>query len=175
MKRKILSIWLVGLSGSGKTTLGNALMNRLKQNYDNVKLLDGDNMRKGLNKDLGFANNDRLENIRRVAEVNKILLDCGITVINCFICPTKEIINIAKTIIGESNMLLCYMDTPLSVCETRDTKGLYQKARTGEIINFTGINSTYEIPDADIILNTVKYNVVDCIEIILQHLNTHEN
>lgn len=170
-QRKNLSIWLIGLSGSGKTTIGNALMNRLKQDYNNVKLLDGDIIRKGLNKDLGFTDNDRLENIRRVAEVNKILLDCGITVVNCFICPTKEIVNNAKIIIGENNMLLCYIDTPLLLCEKRDKKGLYQKARRGEIKNFTGVNSAYEVPDVDIILNTVKYKVTECIEIIAQYLN----
>ncbi len=163
---KVLSIWLIGLSGSGKTTIGTALKSRLSRHNENIKLLDADIVRLGINKDLGFSNKDRLENIRRIAEVNKLFLDCGISVINCFICPMKEMLDTIVTILGKKSVLICHVDTPLAICEKRDIKGLYKKARKGEIQNFTGLDSIYEKPDADIILNTLMYDVEKCVEII---------
>ncbi len=167
---KILSVWLIGLSGSGKTTIGTALKSRLSLYYGRLKLLDGDVLRNGLNKDLGFTDEDRAENIRRVAEINRLFIDCGITVINCFICPTQEIVNSIIRIVGKEHVLICHIDTPLSVCEERDPKGLYKKARKGVLKNFTGVDSIYEIPQADIVLRTLDYDVDKCVEIIVEKM-----
>ncbi len=150
-KEKILNqkskvIWLTGLSGSGKTTLGVNLEKILVANGFVTQVLDGDNIRSGINRNLSFSQKDRLENIRRIAEVNKLFLNCGIITINCFISPTDEIRNIAKDIIGQENYIEVFVNAPLKICEQRDVKGLYKKARNGEIKNFTGIDSPFDIP-----------------------------
>lgn len=140
------ALWMTGLSGSGKSTIGQYLEARLHKDGYLSQMLDGDNIRSGLNNNLSFTVSDRKENIRRIAEVSKLFVDCGIITLNCFISPTKEIRDYAKSIIGEDNFLEIFINAPLEECEIRDVKGLYKKARKGEIKNFTGIDSPYEAP-----------------------------
>ncbi len=140
-------IWLTGLSGSGKSTIGLALEKRLFQENFVAQLLDGDNIRSGINKNLGFSEEDRKENIRRIAEIAKLYLSSGIITINSFISPTAETRNIAKEIVGDADFLEIYINAPMATCESRDVKGLYKKARAGEIQGFTGVNQAYEEPE----------------------------
>jgi len=146
LNQKSLSVWLTGLSGSGKSTIANTLCSLLHNQGKLIYILDGDNIRFGLNSDLGFSNHDRKENIRRIAEVCKLMNDAGIIVITSFISPFIEDRELAKNIIGEDNFIEVFVDTPLSECEKRDPKGLYKKVRNGEIKMFTGIDSPYEPP-----------------------------
>ncbi len=147
LKQRAKVIWLTGLSGSGKTTLASLLEKRLFELNYFCQILDGDNVRSGINKNLRFTNEDRMENIRRIAEVSKLFMNCGIILICAFISPTKKMREMAKEIIGEDNFLEIFVDTPLEICEQRDPKGLYKKARSGEIPNFTGISAPFEVPD----------------------------
>lgn len=147
LKQKAKVIWFTGLSGSGKTTLASLLEKRLFEINYFCQILDGDNVRSGINKNLRFTEEDRLENIRRIAEVSKLFMNCGIILICAFISPTREMREMAKEIIGEDDFLEIFVNTPIEVCEKRDPKGLYKKARAGEIKNFTGISAPYEIPD----------------------------
>jgi adenylylsulfate kinase len=154
--------WFTGLSGSGKSTIAAAFERLLFERGYLVKVLDGDNIRNGINKDLGFSLKDREENIRRIAEVAKLFLDSGIIVLCSFVSPTIQIRNHAREIIGPKDFLEVYVDTPLSVCEDRDVKGLYKKARAGEIKGFTGIDSPFEAPiNPSIHLVTVGKSVED--------------
>jgi adenylylsulfate kinase len=146
LKQQAKVIWFTGLSGSGKTTLASLLEKRLFELNYFCQILDGDNVRSGINKNLKFTEEDRLENIRRIAEVSKLFMDCGIILICSFISPTDEVRQMAKEIIGEKDFLEIFIDTPLEVCEQRDPKGLYKKARSGEIKNFTGISAPFEAP-----------------------------
>lgn len=139
--------WMTGLSGSGKSTIALGLERELHRQGFLTELLDGDNIRSGLNSDLGFAEGDRQENIRRIAEVAKLFCDCGVVTIACFVSPTIAMREQAKGIIGEEDFVEVFVDTPLEVCEERDTKGLYQKARNGEIKDFTGIDAPFEEPE----------------------------
>jgi len=139
-------IWFTGLSGSGKSTLANGLEKALHERGLRTYILDGDNIRQGLNSDLGFSAEDRIENIRRVAEVSRIMLDAGLIVMTAFITPFREDRKMAKELIGEKSFVEVFVNTPLSICEARDVKGLYKRARTGEISNMTGISSPYEVP-----------------------------
>ncbi len=139
-------IWFTGLSGSGKSTIANALEKELHAQGKHTYILDGDNIRQGLNNDLGFTDADRVENIRRVAEVAKLMFDAGLIVMAAFISPFRAEREMARKLIGEKNFVEVYVDTPLEVCEQRDPKGLYKKARNGEILNMTGISSPYEAP-----------------------------
>jgi len=139
-------IWMTGLSGAGKTTLSYALESALHKMGYFVQTLDGDNVRTGINKNLGFSEADRYENIRRISEVSKLFVNCGIITIASFISPTAEIREMARTIIGPGDFLEIFVNAPLEVCESRDTKGLYRKARKGEIREFTGIDAPYDIP-----------------------------
>lgn len=145
--QRAYAVWMTGLSGSGKTTIAKILERRLHAEGFLTRLLDGDNVRDGLNRNLGFTAEDRAENIRRIAEVNKLFTECGVITINCFVSPTKEIRSSAKNIIGAEHFLEVFVDTPLEVCEFRDVKGLYKKARRGEIKNFTGLDAPFEAPD----------------------------
>lgn len=155
LRQRAKTIWMTGLSGAGKTTLALGLEKELFNRGFTVKLLDGDDVRTGLNKDLTYSPGDRTENIRRIAEVNRLFVLSGIVTINCFISPTNEIRKMAREIIGEENFLEVYVKAPLEVCEKRDVKGLYAKARAGLIHEFTGIDAPYEEPDQpDLIIRT---------------------
>ena len=146
LKQKSPVIWLTGLSGSGKSTIANELAIKLQQEGKLAYILDGDNVRMGLNKDLGFSDDDRKENIRRIAEVAKLLSDAGVIAITAFISPFREEREKAKEIIGRDNFIEVFVRTSLETCEKRDPKGLYKKARAGKIPMFTGIDSPYEEP-----------------------------
>ncbi|MFZ2974637.1 MAG: sulfate adenylyltransferase subunit CysN [Ferribacterium limneticum] len=164
-------IWFTGLSGSGKSTLANALEKELHAHGKRTYILDGDNIRQGLNKDLGFTDADRVENIRRVAEVAKLMMDAGLIVMTAFISPFRAEREMARELIGPENFIEVFVDTPLEVCEQRDPKGLYEKARSGLIPNMTGITSTYEKPDSpDILIKLIDgkdgLNISKIMEII---------
>ncbi|MFB1022401.1 MAG: adenylyl-sulfate kinase [Vicingaceae bacterium] len=148
LNQKAKVLWLTGLSGSGKTTIAKVVEKVLHEMGFFTQLLDGDNIRAGINNNLGFSDADRQENIRRIAEVSKLFLNCGVITINCFVSPTKEIREQARKIIGEGDFVEIFVDTPLSICELRDTKGLYAKARKGEIKDFTGISAPFEVPES---------------------------
>ena len=141
-----LMVWMTGLSGSGKSTLAIALERELQQRGILCRILDGDNIRSGINNNLGFSPEDRRENIRRIAEVSKLFVDTGIVTIAAFISPNEELRRMAADIVGEPDFFEIYVNTPLSVCEQRDVKGLYAKARRGEIHEFTGISAPFEAP-----------------------------
>ena len=147
LKQKAKVIWFTGLSGSGKTTIASMLEKQLFELNYFCQILDGDNVRSGINKNLKFTEEDRIENIRRIAEVSKLFMNCGIILLCAFISPTNKIRAMAKDIIGEPDFLEVFIDTPLEVCEQRDPKGLYKKARAGEIKNFTGISAPFEVPE----------------------------
>lgn len=139
-------LWLTGLSGSGKSTLANLLEKKLHGENKHTYLLDGDNVRHGLCGDLGFSDTDRVENIRRISEVAKLFVDSGVIVLTAFISPFQADRNFCRNLLAEGEFVEVFVDTPLEVCEQRDPKGLYKKARNGEIKDFTGIDSTYEAP-----------------------------
>ena len=171
LKQKSPVIWLTGLSGSGKSTIANELAYRLQQKGKLAYILDGDNVRMGLNKDLGFSDDDRKENIRRIAEVAKLLSDAGVIVITAFISPFREERERAKDIIGRDNFLEVYVKADLSVCEERDPKGLYKKARAGEIPMFTGIDSPYEEPNINFkTVDTAKLSIEECTNVLMWEL-----
>ncbi|SMG52559.1 adenylylsulfate kinase [Marivirga sericea] len=154
LKQKSIVIWMVGLSGSGKSTLARALENSLHKEGFLTQLLDGDNMRTGINNNLGFSPEDRTENIRRAAETAKLFMNAGLVTICSFISPTDEIRKIAKEVVGEGYVEV-YVDCPVEVCEKRDVKGLYAKARKGEIPNFTGISAPFDVPkNPDVAIDT---------------------
>ncbi len=158
-------IWLTGLSGSGKSTIAHELEKALAAKGFFTQLLDGDNIRAGINNNLGFSEADRRENIRRIAEVSKLFLNCGIICINSFISPTKAIRQMAYDIIGRNDVIEIHVNAPLETCEQRDTKGLYKKARAGLIKDFTGISSPYEAPESpDVMLDSGKMSVEECVE-----------
>jgi len=160
-------IWFTGLSGSGKTTLAANLEKELFFRRYFCQVLDGDNIRSGINNNLGFSKEDRLENIRRISEVTKLLVNTGIITICSFISPTEEIRQMAKNIIGENDFIEVFLNTPLEVCEKRDTKGLYKKARSGEIKDFTGISSPFEAPkNPDIEIDTSVTPIKDAVDLI---------
>ncbi|WP_022671137.1 sulfate adenylyltransferase subunit CysN [Hippea alviniae] len=164
-------IWFTGLSGSGKSTIANALEDTLNRKSYHTYLLDGDNIRHGLNKDLGFSDEDRKENIRRIAEVAKLFVDAGLIVITAFISPFKEEREFARSLVDKDEFVEVFVDTPLEVCEQRDPKGLYKKAREGKIKNFTGIDSLYEPPDApEIHIRTERLTVQESVERIINYL-----
>lgn len=170
LNQKAVTVWLTGLSGAGKSTIANALEKRLFSMGKHTMLLDGDNVRMGLNRNLGFGEKDRIENIRRIAEVSKLMNDAGLIVLTSFISPYRLDRRNAKEIIGD-NFVEVYVSTPLEECERRDVKGLYKAARAGELSDFTGITSPYEEPEnPDIVVDTSKNEVGECVEIILQAL-----
>jgi adenylylsulfate kinase len=157
---KPLLIWLTGLSGSGKSTIASELERQLYQNGAATYILDGDNIRSGLNNDLGFSEESRIENIRRIGEVAKLFIDAGVVVITAFISPFEKERDWVKNLVGDEQCFQVFVDCPLEVCEARDVKGLYQKARKGEIKNFTGIDSPFEIPQSpNLVVNTSVDNL----------------
>jgi adenylylsulfate kinase len=171
LKQKAKVLWMTGLSGSGKTTLGLYLEKELYKRGFVVMLLDGDLVRTGINNNLKFSVEDRKENIRRIAEISKLFVNCGIITINCFISPTHDIRTMARNIIGKDDFLEVFVSAPLEICETRDVKGLYAKARKGEIPEFTGISSPFEIPlDADLVLKTDQLSVEESVQSALDFI-----
>lgn len=171
LKQKAKVLWMTGLSGSGKTTIGLALEKELYKRGFLVMLLDGDLVRTGINKNLKFSVEDRKENIRRIAEVSKLFVNCGVVTINCFISPTDEIRAMAKNIIGKDDFLEVFVSAPLEICESRDVKGLYAKARKGEIQEFTGISSPFDIPpDPDLVLKTDQMSVEESVQCALEFI-----
>ncbi len=162
-------IWLTGLSGSGKTTIAIGLEKELNKKGYLTQILDGDNIRKGINSDLGFSEEDRVENIRRIAEISKLFINCGIITINCFVSPTEEMRTLAKKIIGGNDFIEVFVNASLKTCEKRDVKGLYKKAKEGKIEDFTGIDAPFEHPSSpDIELNTDILTVEESVQKVMK-------
>jgi adenylylsulfate kinase len=169
LNQKGIVIWMLGLSGSGKSTLAKALETELHNLGFLTQLLDGDNLRSGINNNLSFSEADRLENIRRAAEVSKLFLNCGIVTICSFISPTHEIRSMAKNIVGSESYYEVYVNAPLEICEQRDVKGLYKKARAGELKSFTGIDSPFEVPqNPNLELRTDQFTLDKCKDYLLE-------
>mgnify|MGYP003108988361 FL=1 len=164
-------IWFTGLSGSGKSTIANAVEEALYTQNIHTYTLDGDNVRKGLNTNLSFSPEDRTENIRRIAEVSNLMIDAGLVVLAAFVSPyAKDRANI-KGVVGHTNFVEVYVSTPVEECERRDVKGLYAKAKAGEITNFTGVSAPYEAPVAPAIqINTIETTVEEAVTQILQYI-----
>lgn len=169
--QKACLIWFTGLSGSGKSTIANALERKLYALEKHTYLLDGDNVRYGLNKDLGFTDSDRVENIRRIGEVSKLFIDAGLIVISAFISPFQSDRQNVRNLVNRDEFIEVFIDAPLEICEHRDPKGLYQKARCGEIKNFTGIDSPYEVPlNPDIHIRSDFISVDEAVQLIIDNL-----
>ena len=172
LNQKPVLIWFTGLSGSGKSTIANALDQMLFQNNFNTALLDGDSIRLGINADLGFFEADRVENIRRIAHIAKLMMDSGLIVLAAFVSPFRKDRQLVKDVVGAQNFVEIFVDTSLETCEKRDVKGLYKKARAGEISNFTGIQQPYEAPlQADVLL-TEALTIDQSIQLIYQNIQS---
>lgn len=168
-------LWFTGLSGSGKSTVANALDVALHQRGYHTFLLDGDNVRHGLNRDLGFSDEDRIENIRRIGEVSKLFTDAGLIVLSAFISPFTSDRRMVRNLFPAGEFVEVFMDTPLATCEERDPKGLYEKARAGKIRDFTGIDSPYEAPERpEVRLDTSTMSVDECVDRLLRYLQQRE-
>jgi bifunctional enzyme CysN/CysC len=166
-------LWFTGLSGAGKSTIANLVEKKLHAMGHHTYLLDGDNVRHGLNKDLGFTDADRVENIRRVAEVAKLMVDAGLIVISAFISPFRSERAMARGMVDEGEFVEVFVNTPLEVAEDRDPKGLYKKARRGELKNFTGIDSAYETPEAaEVVLDTTRCTADEAADQVIQLLQS---
>ena len=164
-------LWFTGLSGSGKSTIANALEARLHALGHHTYLLDGDNVRHGLNRNLGFSDEDRTENIRRIGEVAKLFVDAGIIVMTAFISPFRADRDLVRALVADGEFIEVFVDVPLEVAEARDPKGLYKKARAGEIKQFTGIDSPYEAPEAaEIRLTSGEMGVEACVDVLMEAL-----
>lgn len=173
-KQRSAIIWFTGLSGSGKTTIANALEQQLHKLSFRTYLLDGDNVRHGLSNDLGFSDNDRTENIRRIGEVSKLFIDAGVMVLATFISPFISDRKFVRNIVNETEFIEIYIKCPLNLCEDRDIKGLYKKARAGEIKQFTGIDSPYEEPvNPELIIDSDKLSIDECVNEIIGYLVKH--
>lgn len=169
MNQRPRLIWFTGLSGSGKSTLAVQLEAALHAEGFKTYLLDGDNVRSGLNKDLTFTDEGRVENIRRISEVCKLFLDSGVVLLSAFISPFQADREQVKSIVGDDNYIEVFVDAPLEVCEQRDVKGLYKKARTGEVRNFTGISSPYERPaNPDVVIHTDRMSVEEAVKVLME-------
>lgn len=165
LNQKAKVLWFTGLSGSGKSTVAQHLEKRLFNEGFFIQLLDGDNIRTGINNNLGFTLEDRNENIRRISEVSKLFLNAGVICLNSFVSPTIEIRNAAKQIIGAEDFIEVFVNTPIEICEQRDVKGLYKKARAGEIKGFTGIDSPYEAPTSpDVEIKTENQSIEESVD-----------
>lgn len=178
LDQRSVMVWFTGISGSGKSTVAIALERELHRHGLLCRILDGDNIRSGINNNLGFSADDRIENIRRIAEVGKLFIDTGIITIAAFISPNNDVREMAAKIIGKENFLEVYVDTPLEVCEKRDVKGLYAKARAGEVKNFTGISAPFEAPSSpDLTLDTSRLTVEESVrklmDLILPRIAFH--
>jgi len=170
-KQQSAILWFTGLSGSGKSTIANAVEEYLHRHSIRTYILDGDNVRHGLNGDLGFSDEDRKENIRRIGEVSKLFIDAGVMVLTSFISPFLEDRAFVRNIVHENEFIEIYIRCPLTVCEKRDVKGLYDKARKGEIKKFTGIDSPYEAPDnPEVVIDTSVLSIDDSVGVIVDYL-----
>tara|TARA_Y100001968_G_C19423626_1_gene753157 strand:+ start:519 stop:1154 length:636 start_codon:yes stop_codon:yes gene_type:complete len=168
---KSVILWFTGLSGSGKSTLANAVNRSLFQSGISTYVLDGDNIRHGLCKDLGFSNVDREENIRRIGEVAKLFVDAGVIVLTAFVSPFRLDRDRARKLVKKGDFIEVYCAADLEICESRDTKGLYAKARSGSIKDFTGISSPYEKPESpELVINTGILDLEDCVELVINKL-----
>ena len=173
-KQKACLLWYTGLSGSGKSTIANAVDALLFQRECHSYLLDGDNVRHGLNGDLGFSDEDRIENIRRISEVAQLFVDAGLIVSTAFISPFAADREIAAKKLGAGEFIEVFIDTPIAICEQRDPKGLYKKARAGEIKDFTGIDSTYDVPENPAIhIDTSDKSIEQCAQQVVDYLIEH--
>ena len=167
--QKAAVVWFTGLSGSGKSTIANLVEKKLHAMGKHTFLLDGDNVRHGLNRDLGFTDADRVENIRRVGEVARLMTDAGLIVLTAFISPFRSERRMVRDLMAAGEFIEVYVDTPLAVAESRDVKGLYKKARAGQLKNFTGIDSPYEAPDAaEIVVNTTDLSAEEAADRIVE-------
>jgi adenylylsulfate kinase len=172
---KSFILWFTGLSGSGKSTLAHALEEQLHQIGCRTFVFDGDNVRHGLNKDLGFSPEDRQENIRRIGEMCKLFMDAGIIALTAFISPFREDRNMVRRLVGDANFIEIFCNCSLDTCEKRDVKGLYQKARRGEIRDFTGISSPYEDPgNPELLIKTDSSSIEECVDEIMRYLKARE-
>lgn len=168
---KSFCLWFTGLSGSGKSTIADSVEQRLHQMGVHTYLLDGDNIRKGLNSDLGFSDSDRVENIRRISEVASLFTDAGVAVVTSFISPFRSEREFARSKFPEGEFIEIFVDCPLEICESRDVKGLYKKARNGEIKAFTGIDSPYEKPESpELVVASHKESVEESVKKIIDYL-----
>ncbi len=171
LKQKAKVVWMTGLSGSGKTTIAKVVEKKLHEKGFLTQLLDGDNIRTGISNNLTFAADDRKENIRRIAEVSKLFLNCGVICINSFVSPTNDIRQQVIDIVGAEHVEMVFVNTPLEECEKRDVKGLYAKARKGEIPNFTGISAPFDTPnDPYLDVKTVGLSIEESAQKIIDHL-----
>lgn len=170
LKQRAICIWMTGLSGSGKSTIAQGLEKKMHENGILVSILDGDNVRSGINNNLGFSEEDRTENIRRIAEINKLFLATGIVTINSFVSPTNDIRDLAKQIIGEQDFYEVYINASFDECAKRDVKGLYKKALNGEIKNFTGLDAPFEAPtNAALEIKTAEQTIEESIDKIYNY------
>lgn len=173
LEQKPCLLWFTGLSGSGKSTLANALELALFNAGVSTYLLDGDNVRHGLNKDLGFSDTDRVENIRRIGEISRLFVDAGIIVLSAFISPFRSDRDMVRELLDQDEFIEIFMSTPLDICEDRDPKGLYVKARKGEIKQFTGIDSPYEVPvEPELSINSAQLSVEQSVEQVLKFMKS---
>lgn len=172
---KSVIIWFTGLSGAGKSTMAHTLEDYLHKNKIRTYVLDGDNIRRGLCKDLGFSNQDRTENIRRIGEVSKLMMEAGVIVLTAFISPFIKDRAIVRDIVGKGEFIEVFCNAPLDVCESRDIKGLYKKARAGEISDFTGISSPYEAPEQpELVLETGQQAIGECVDKLIDYLKAKQ-
>ena len=173
-QQKPCVLWFTGLSGSGKSTIADELEKKLYELGKHTMLLDGDNVRHGLNRDLGFTDQDRVENIRRIAEVSKLMVSSGLITLVAFISPFRAERLMARNLFNDGEFIEVYIDTPIEVCEARDSKGLYKKARAGKLKNFTGIDSDYEVPEmSEIVLQNGEANIDELVNQTLDYLKAH--
>ena len=171
LSQRGVTLWFTGLSGSGKSTIAIALERYLSSRGHLCRILDGDNIRCGINSDLGFSESDRRENIRRIAEVCKLFTSTGVITLAAFVSPTRDLRRMAAEIIGRDDFVEIYVSTPIEECERRDVKGLYAKARRGEIADFTGISAPFEASDAaDIVIDTSNIGIEECVRQIMERL-----
>lgn len=169
LRQQGIMIWMTGLSGSGKSTVAIGVERELHRRGILCRILDGDNIRTGINSNLGFSEEDRRENIRRIAEIGKLFVDTGIVTIACFVSPTNELRQMARNIIGSSDFREVYISTPLAECERRDVKGLYARARRGEVKDFTGISAPFEVPEhPDLSLDTSRMTLEEEVTAVVE-------
>lgn len=164
-----LMVWFTGLSGSGKSTIAIGVEHELHRLGKLCRILDGDNIRCGINSDLGFSAEDRMENIRRIAEIGKLFVQTGIVTLSCFVSPTNDVRNLARNIIGEKDFMEVYVSTPLEECERRDVKGLYARARRGEVKEFTGISAPFEAPENPTLeIDTSRLSLEESVRMVMK-------